>query len=201
MEVALAFRYVLSVLVNGRSPLPPGIKIGKDVFIDRTAILDRQFGKHITLCDGAAITHKALLLCHDRSSKGRIAATWIAPIYVGENAFIGANSILLPGTRIGKDAIVAAGAVVSGNVEPGVIVAGVPAKPIGRVEDLDRKRLENMKKMKLFDWKIIYNKSAKIRNSIDNDQLLAVEKDGGYFVVFDNTSNVWMEGRREKNEE
>ena len=132
MDWGHAIRYMISMLLRGRPSLPPGIIIGKDVFIDNTAILDWQFGKHITLCDGAAITHRALLLCHDRSSKSRIGSTWIAPIYVGERAFIGADSILLPGVRIGKDAIVAAGAVVTKDVEQFEIVGGVPAKHIDR---------------------------------------------------------------------
>jgi len=57
-----------------------------------------------------------------------------ADIVVGDGAWIGASAILLPGIRIGAGAVVAAGAVVSKDVAPGVIVGGVPAKEIGRRE-------------------------------------------------------------------
>ncbi len=47
------------------------------------------------------------------------------------------RTVLLPGVRIGKGAVVAAGAVVTKNVEPYAIVAGIPAKKIGeRSHDL-----------------------------------------------------------------
>lgn len=56
------------------------------------------------------------------------------PIRIGKKVWIGANATVLPGVTIGDGAIVAAGAVVSKDVPPGVIVGGVPAKIIKRVE-------------------------------------------------------------------
>jgi acetyltransferase-like isoleucine patch superfamily enzyme len=57
-----------------------------------------------------------------------------ADIVVEDGAWLGAGAIVLPGVRIGRDAVVAAGAVVTRDVEPGLIVGGVPAKEIGRRE-------------------------------------------------------------------
>ena len=48
-------------------------------------------------------------------------------VYIGENVWLGANVIVLPGTTIGRGAIVAAGAVVNKNVPENVIYGGVPA--------------------------------------------------------------------------
>lgn len=55
---------------------------------------------------------------------------------VRSGAKIGANSTLLPGVIIGKDALVGAGAVVVGDVAPGKVVAGNPASVIGDVSEL-----------------------------------------------------------------
>ena len=52
----------------------------------------------------------------------------IKPVRVGAGADIGVNAVLLPGVHIGENAIVGAGAVVTKDVEPYAIVAGVPAK-------------------------------------------------------------------------
>lgn len=55
------------------------------------------------------------------------------PIHIEENVWIGAGAIILPGVRIGAGAIVAAGAVVTKNVAPRTVVAGVPARKIKEV--------------------------------------------------------------------
>lgn len=55
-----------------------------------------------------------------------------ADVVIGSNTWLGANAIVLPGVTIGDGAIVAAGSVVSRNVEPGVLVAGVPARVVRR---------------------------------------------------------------------
>ncbi|GAB4024782.1 DapH/DapD/GlmU-related protein [Spirosoma koreense] len=54
----------------------------------------------------------------------------IKPILIGRNAWIGAGATLLPGVTVGENAVVAAGAVVSRDVPPNTVVAGVPAKVV-----------------------------------------------------------------------
>jgi acetyltransferase-like isoleucine patch superfamily enzyme len=54
------------------------------------------------------------------------------PVCIGEDAWIGAQAIILPGVSIGKGAVVAAGSVVSKDVDAYTIVAGVPARLIRR---------------------------------------------------------------------
>lgn len=56
-------------------------------------------------------------------------------VVIGDYVFIGPRAIILPGVNIGNGAIIAAGAIVTNDVEPFSIVAGVPAKPIGERAD------------------------------------------------------------------
>lgn len=62
-------------------------------------------------------------------------------IEILDNVFIGSNSIILPDVRIGPNVIVAAGSVITKDVPEGVIVAGSPARVIGRFEDFEKRRI------------------------------------------------------------
>ena len=56
-----------------------------------------------------------------------------APIEIGENVWIGSHATVLPGVRIGRNAIIAAGAVVTKDVPENTIAAGIPAVPVKTV--------------------------------------------------------------------
>lgn len=70
---------------------------------------------------------------------------YMGKIDIKNNVVIGSNSTILYDVTIGPDAIVAAGSVVTKNVPPGSIVGGAPAKVIGKVEELSKKRQVVMK--------------------------------------------------------
>ncbi|MGA7524234.1 MAG: acyltransferase [Acidobacteriaceae bacterium] len=53
-----------------------------------------------------------------------------SPVTIGDDVWIGARAVLLPGITIGRGSIVGAGAVVTRNVPPGAIVAGNPARVV-----------------------------------------------------------------------
>lgn len=63
-------------------------------------------------------------------------------IEVMDNVFIGNGAIIMYGVRIAENTIIAAGSVVTKSTEPNSVYAGVPAKRIGSVSDVGRKRLD-----------------------------------------------------------
>lgn len=75
----------------------------------------------------------------------------VGKIDIRDNVFIGQGAIVMPGVTIGPDAIVAAGAVVTRDVAPGDIVAGVPAKPVGRVSEMVARLAEETKGLPWYD--------------------------------------------------
>ena len=115
------------------------ITIGKNVFINSGCCFQDQGG--ITIGDGALIGHKVVMATIDHGFLPEDRhGNYIAPITLGKNVWIGSNATILQGVTIGDNAVVAAGAVVSKNVEPGVIVGGVPAKFIKTVEAAAQKQ-------------------------------------------------------------
>ena len=58
------------------------------------------------------------------------------PVWIDDGVFIGMNAIILKGSRIGRGAVIGAGSVVAGEVPPGVVAAGHPAKVIYTLQGL-----------------------------------------------------------------
>lgn len=103
------------------------LRIGRHVFINQGCRLDGIGG--IELGDGVMLGPGARLISsgHPLDPRRRRREVTAAPIVVGANVWIGAGATVLQGVTIGEDAVVAAGAVVTRDVPPGVLVAGVPA--------------------------------------------------------------------------
>lgn len=74
------------------------------------------------------------------------------PVYIGNDVWIGANVCIMPGVKIGDGAILAAGAVVTKDVEPYAIVGGVPARVIKY--RFTKKQREKFLKIRWWEWPI-----------------------------------------------
>lgn len=109
------------------------IHLGKNVFINADCKFQDQGGIYIG--DDTLIGHNVVLatLNHeeDPENRGNLIA---APIKIGNKVWIGSNATILPGVTVGDGAIIAAGAVVTKDVDSMSIVAGVPAKFIRKIK-------------------------------------------------------------------
>lgn len=85
--------------------------------------------RDITLGKNVQVAPRAMLFTHDSSRSMKNPKT--REIFIDDDAYIGAGAIVLCGVKIGKKAIVGAGAVVTQDVPDGAVVGGVPAKRIG----------------------------------------------------------------------
>jgi len=107
---------------------PKNIKIGEDSIIGERVVLDGRdritIGNHVDIATDVMIYNAE----HDVVDPNFRAVT--APVVIQDFVFIGPRAIILPGITIKKGAVVAAGAVVTKDVEENSIVAGVPAKKI-----------------------------------------------------------------------
>lgn len=105
------------------------ITVGKNVFINAGC----QFQDHggIVLEDGVLIGHNTVIatLNHDQDFRRR-SSLIPKPVRICRDVWIGAGCVICPGVTVGEHSIVAAGAVVTKDVPPDVVVAGVPARVI-----------------------------------------------------------------------
>lgn len=107
---------------------PWNLELGSYVAIDDEVYL--YSAAKITIGTKVAISREAFLCTasHDITKANR--PLMVAPIMVADGVWIGARAIILPGVTIGEGAVVAAGAVVTKDVEPWTVVGGNPAKVI-----------------------------------------------------------------------
>jgi len=113
-----------------------GVKVGNGC-----RIMTKRFGNEpflIEIGNDVTITANVVILTHDgstwlfRDEKGRRYA--YKRVKIGNNVFIGTNSIIMPGVIIEDKVIIGAGSVVTKSIPSGSIVAGNPAKIIGSYE-------------------------------------------------------------------
>ena len=107
-----------------------GIKIGKNTFISLGAKIDTQFGE-IIIGDNVHITSGCVLLAHDGAIKQmKPDANPRGKIVIGNNVFIGVNTVILMNVTIGDNSVVGAGSIVNNNVPANVLAVGNPLKVI-----------------------------------------------------------------------
>ena len=100
-------------VIQSQVYLPPGTRIGSNVFIGPRAVFTNDRYPPSSRLQGAIVE---------------------------DGAVIGANATIIAGVRIGRRAVVAAGAVVTRDVPPETVVAGVPAKPIATREEFEERK-------------------------------------------------------------
>lgn len=116
---------------------PAGIEIGSDSIIGFGSFLDGRdsliIGNHVDIASGVQIYNSE----HDIHAEKFEPTT--GSVEIGDYVFIGPGSIILPQVKIGRGAIIAAGAVVTKDVPDFAIVGGVPAKIIGERQNTNPK--------------------------------------------------------------
>jgi acetyltransferase-like isoleucine patch superfamily enzyme len=127
-----------------------GVRVGNGCRIYSTNFSTEPY--LITIGDHVTITDNVQFITHD-------GAVWVfrenkpdldlfGKIKIGNNVFIGLNTILLPGTEIGDNVIIAAGSVLKGTYPGNSLIAGVPGKRICSIEDYYQKNIDKFVSVK-----------------------------------------------------
>lgn len=133
----LAKKYDMNIILEAA-----GIQVGKGTIFygPETMQIDRSRPYLLSIGEYCKITSGVTILTHDysRSVLRRVYGEVIGEgkkTVIGNNVFIGMNSIILMGAHIGNNVIIGAGSVVSGIIPSNVVIAGNPAKIIRTLEE------------------------------------------------------------------
>lgn len=112
-----------------------GLKIGKNFKRMSGVIIDASHCYHITIGDNVILAPRVHILAHDSSFGLYTGKTRAANVMIGNDVFVGAGSIILPGVHIGSRVIIGAGSIVTKDIPDNSVAAGNPAKVLCSIDD------------------------------------------------------------------
>jgi acetyltransferase-like isoleucine patch superfamily enzyme len=127
IEIGAGFvaRRDLTLSVHGR------LRIGTSMFCNRGVMLAAM--REVVIGDDVRLGERVSIIDHNHviepldDAAARFGAYEAAPIVIGNRVLIGANCVILAGSRIGDDTVIGAGSVVRGEIPSGALAAGAPA--------------------------------------------------------------------------
>lgn len=156
-----------------------GLIIGDNFHAQEGVIIDPGHCWLIEIGDNVTLAPRVHILAHDASTKNVLGYTKIARVSIGNNVFIGAGSIVLPGVRIEDNVIIGAGSVVTKDCKSGVYV-GNPARKLYGYEDYLKKIKVQMEQGLCYSEEWTY---GKITPQMKKKMKQALEKKERAFIV------------------
>ena len=106
-----------------------GVNIGNNVFIGLRCTLDHAYPEYIYIDDNVILSGDIYIVAHNKPSVHfkRKIPSFVAPVVIGKNSFIGVRTVILPGVNIGEGSFIAGGSVVTKNVPHNSVAGGNPA--------------------------------------------------------------------------
>jgi acetyltransferase-like isoleucine patch superfamily enzyme len=106
-----------------------GVHVSGQVFISRRVILETKYPEKIRIGTNVSIGIGTTVLAHHDTSEDMTGVD----VVIGDNVYIGPHCVLLPGSSVGENSVVAAGSVVNKPIKPNVLVRGNPCVAVAEV--------------------------------------------------------------------
>lgn len=111
-----------------------GLKIGKKFQRMGGVVIDPTHCYHISIGDNVTLAPRVHILAHDASTSMFLGKARAANVVIGNNVFVGAGSVILPGVYIGNRVIIGAGSIVTKDIPDNSVAAGNPARVICTID-------------------------------------------------------------------
>lgn len=157
-----------------------GLRVGKNFNRMHGTIIDPSHVWHITIGDNVTLAPRVHILAHDASLCHHLGYARIGNVTIGNNVFVGAESVILPNVTIGDNSIIGANSTVTRDIPANCVAAGSPARVICSIEEYIQKNRELMKTRPCYgeEYSLRSNPSMSMREQMRKDL-----EDGVGFIV------------------
>lgn len=139
-----------------------GLRVGKNFLRMHGVILDPSHCWLITIGDNVTLAPRVHVLCHDASTCHALGYARIGRVNIGNNVFVGAESVILPGVSIGDNVVIGANSTVTHDIPSNTVAVGSPARVVGTYEDFITKNRDQIK------ISPVYGDDYTLRRNIDD---------------------------------
>lgn len=141
-----------------------GMIVGKNFNRMHGVILDDSHCWLIKIGDNVTMAPRVHILAHDASTCHHLGYAKIGRVNIGNNVFIGADAVILPGVTIGDNCVIGANSTVAKSIPDNVVAAGNPAKVICTIDDYVER---NKKRMNIGP---VYEEDYTLRQNITSEK-------------------------------
>ena len=149
-----------------------GMKVGKNFNRLHGVILDPGHCWLIEIGDNVTMAPRVHVLCHDASTKQFLNYTKIGRVTIGNNVFVGAESVILPGVTVGDNVIIGANSTVTRDIPSGSVAAGSPARVICTLEEYLSKEKKRMETSPLFGEEYTLRADVSMEKRLEQKNML-----------------------------
>lgn len=157
-----------------------GMNVGDGCWFGDGCSFDYSFPHLISIGNNVTLSHNVDLIVHDASLQKGLRVTRLGLIKIGDNAFLGANSTVLPGVTIGDGAVVGAGSLVNRDIPTEEVWGGCPARFICTVYELKSKHELLLKSCRKFDSSYTYQ--CGVNEEMKQEMIEVLKKDGTAYM-------------------
>ena len=150
-----------------------GMNVGKNFHRLNGVILDPGHCWLIDIGDNVTMAPRVHVLCHDASTKQFLGFTKIGRVRIGNNVFIGAESVILPGVSIGNNVIIGANSTVTHDIPDNSVYAGTPAELLCSLNEYLEKEKTRMSTSPCYGDDYTLRKNVSMEKRFEQKQELA----------------------------
>ena len=148
-----------------------GMRVGKNFNRLYGTILDPSHCWLIDIGDNVTLAPRVHILCHDASTKGFLNVTKIGRVTIGNDVFIGAESVILPNVHIGNKVVIGANSTVTHDIPDNSVACGSPARVICSLDDYLNKEKDRMQNS------LVYGDSYTLRKKVSMKKRMKQKKE------------------------